>query len=34
MSSFALERVDVVSGRPWIFVSGRLTGGPVAVGEE
>lgn len=31
-ATLVVEAVHNVSGRPWIFVSGRLSGGPLAKG--
>ena len=33
-SVLAVEAVHRVPGRPWIFVSGRLTGDPLAAGAR
>lgn len=33
-SEFVVRRIDVVSGRPWLFLSGELSGGPLAIGDE
>lgn len=31
-SRLEVERTDVLPGRPWVFVSGHLTGDPLVVG--
>jgi hypothetical protein len=33
-SRLVVERVDAVPGRPWVFVSGQLTGDPLGVGDS
>jgi hypothetical protein len=33
-SRLVVERVDVLPSRPWVLVSGQLTGAPVAVGDD
>jgi translation elongation factor EF-Tu-like GTPase len=33
-SRLMVERVDSISSRPWIFVTGHLDGGPLAVGDS
>jgi hypothetical protein len=34
MTQLIVERVDHISSRPWLFVTGRLTGDPLYVGDE
>jgi hypothetical protein len=34
MTQLIVERVDRLSSRPWLFVTGRLTGDPLYVGDE
>ena len=34
MTRIIVERVDRMSSRPWLFVTGRLEGEPLRVGDE
>jgi translation elongation factor EF-Tu-like GTPase len=34
MTRLIVERVDRVPSRPWVFVTGRLEGGDLHVGDE
>lgn len=33
-SRLVVERVDALPGRPWLFVSGRLSGGHIEIGSS
>jgi hypothetical protein len=34
MSRLVVERIDRIARRPWLFVSGRLEGEPLRIGDE
>jgi hypothetical protein len=34
MTRLVVERIDRISRRPWLFLSGRLEGEPLRIGDE
>jgi hypothetical protein len=34
MSRLVVDRIDRISRRPWLFLSGRLEGEPLRIGDE